>query len=96
MSAQRLVQHVEHADPGPLVFVVHVADAARGDKTGANPGRWMFLHFPSQWVPPMLRTCPSYPQNFREKIVELAGNGRTLKELAEEFEPTLVPENIPT
>jgi len=36
----------------------------------------------------MPRTRPPYPQKFREKIVELAQNGRTPKELAEEFEPT--------
>ena len=36
----------------------------------------------------MPRTRPPYPQKFREKIVELARNGRTPKELAEEFEPT--------
>ncbi|WP_259073773.1 IS3 family transposase [Salinibacter ruber] len=36
----------------------------------------------------MPRTRPPYPQKFREKIVELARNGRTPKELSEEFEPT--------
>lgn len=36
----------------------------------------------------MPRTRPPYPQKFREQIVELARNGRSPKELAEEFEPT--------
>ena len=36
----------------------------------------------------MPRTRPPYPQKFREQIVELARNGRTPAELAEEFEPT--------
>jgi len=36
----------------------------------------------------MPRTRPPYPQAFRERIVELARNGRTPKDLAEEFEPT--------
>jgi transposase len=29
-----------------------------------------------------------YPQDFRDRIVELARNGRTPSELADEFEPT--------
>jgi len=36
----------------------------------------------------MPRTRPPYPQKFRDQIVELARNGRSPKELAEEFEPT--------
>lgn len=36
----------------------------------------------------MPRTRPPYPQKFRSQIVELARNGRSPKELAEEFEPT--------
>jgi transposase len=36
----------------------------------------------------MPRTRPPYPQEFRNRIVELARNGRTPSELAEEFEPT--------
>jgi len=36
----------------------------------------------------MPRTRPPYPQEFRDRIVELARNGRTPAELAEEFEPT--------
>ena len=36
----------------------------------------------------MPRTRPPYPQKFRDQIVELARNGRTPKDLAEEFEPT--------
>jgi len=36
----------------------------------------------------MPRTRSPYPQEFRNRIVELARNGRKLSELAEEFEPT--------
>ena len=36
----------------------------------------------------MPRSRPPYPQEFRDRIVELARNGRTPAELAEEFEPT--------
>jgi transposase len=36
----------------------------------------------------MPRTRPPYPQKFRDQIVELARNGRTPSDLAEEFEPT--------
>ena len=36
----------------------------------------------------MPRTRPPYPEKFREQTVELARNGRTPKDLAEEFEPT--------
>jgi len=36
----------------------------------------------------MPRTRPPYPQKFREQIIKLARNGRSPKELAEEFEPT--------
>ena len=36
----------------------------------------------------MPRTRPPYPEEFRNRIVELARNGRTPAELAEEFEPT--------
>ncbi|MCS3640653.1 transposase [Salinibacter ruber] len=36
----------------------------------------------------MPRTRPPYLQKFREQIVELARNGCSPKELAEEFEPT--------
>jgi len=36
----------------------------------------------------MPRTRPPYPQEFRNRIVELARNGRKPSELAEEFEPT--------
>jgi transposase len=36
----------------------------------------------------MPRTRPPYPEEFRNRIVELARNGRTPRELAEEFEPT--------
>jgi transposase len=36
----------------------------------------------------MPRTRPPYPQQFRDRIVELARAGRSVSELAEEFEPT--------
>lgn len=36
----------------------------------------------------MPRARPPYPEEFRNRIVELARNGRTPRELAEEFEPT--------
>ena len=36
----------------------------------------------------MPRTRPPYPQEFRERIVELVRTGRTPAELADEFEPT--------
>lgn len=36
----------------------------------------------------MPRTRPPYPHEFRDKIIELACNGRTVVELAEEFEPS--------
>jgi len=36
----------------------------------------------------MPRTRPPYPQKFRDQIIELARNGRTPSDLAEEFEPT--------
>jgi len=36
----------------------------------------------------MPRTRPPYPQEFRNRIIELARAGRTPAELAEEFEPT--------
>ena len=36
----------------------------------------------------MPRTRPPYPREFRDRIVELARNGRRPQELAEEFEPT--------
>jgi len=36
----------------------------------------------------MPRTRPPYPQKFRDQIVELARNGRTPSDLADEFEPT--------
>ena len=36
----------------------------------------------------MPRTRPPYPQKFRDQIVELARNGCTPSELADEFEPT--------
>jgi len=36
----------------------------------------------------MPRTRPPYPDEFRNRIVELARNGRKPSELAEEFEPT--------
>lgn len=35
----------------------------------------------------MPRTRPPYPQEFRERIVELARAGRSASELAREFEP---------
>lgn len=35
----------------------------------------------------MPRTRPPYPQEFRERIVELARAGRSASELAQEFEP---------
>lgn len=36
----------------------------------------------------MPRTRPPYPQKFRDPLLELARNGRTPVELADEFEPT--------
>lgn len=36
----------------------------------------------------MPRARPPYPKEFREQIVALAQNGRSPKELAEEFEPS--------
>jgi transposase len=36
----------------------------------------------------MPRTRPPYPQKFRDQIIELARNGRTPSDLADEFEPT--------
>jgi transposase len=36
----------------------------------------------------MPRTRRPYPQDFRDRIVELAQSGRTPSELADEFEPT--------
>ena len=36
----------------------------------------------------MPRTRPPYPQEFRDRIVELARAGRSVSELAEEFEPS--------
>lgn len=36
----------------------------------------------------MPRTRPPYPQAFRDRIVELARSGRSVSELAEEFEPS--------
>lgn len=36
----------------------------------------------------MPRTRPPYPQQFRDRIVELARAGRSVSELAEEFEPS--------
>lgn len=36
----------------------------------------------------MARTRPPYPEEYREQIIALALNGRSLAELAEEFEPT--------
>ena len=36
----------------------------------------------------MPRTRPPYPSEFRERIIELARSGRTIQELAAEFEPT--------
>ena len=36
----------------------------------------------------MSRTCQPYPDEFRNRIVELVRNGRTPSGLAEEFEPT--------
>jgi len=36
----------------------------------------------------MPRTRPPYSQKFRGRIIELARNGRTPKDLAEEFEST--------
>ena len=36
----------------------------------------------------MPRTRPPYPQQFRDRIVELVRAGRSVSELAEEFEPT--------
>jgi transposase len=36
----------------------------------------------------MPRTRPPYPQKFTDQIVELARNGRTPSDLADEFEPT--------
>ncbi|WP_423824705.1 IS3 family transposase [Salinibacter ruber] len=36
----------------------------------------------------MPRTRPPYPQKFRDQIIELARNGRSPSDLAEEFEPT--------
>lgn len=36
----------------------------------------------------MPRTRAPYPQEFRKRIVELARAGRSVSELAEEFEPT--------
>jgi len=36
----------------------------------------------------MPRIRSPYPQKFRDQIVELAQNGRTPSELADEFEPT--------
>ena len=47
-----------------------------------------FFTFVNQPRLTMPRTRPPYPQKFREKIVELARNGRTPSDLAEEFEPT--------
>lgn len=36
----------------------------------------------------MPSTPPPYPKEFRQQIVALAQNGRSPKELAEEFEPS--------
>jgi transposase len=36
----------------------------------------------------MPRTRPPYPKEFRQQIVALAQNGRSPKDLAEEFEPS--------
>ena len=36
----------------------------------------------------MPRTRPPYPQEFREQIVALARAGRSIRDLAEEFEPS--------
>ena len=36
----------------------------------------------------MPRTHPPYPSEFRDRIIELARAGRTIQELAAEFEPT--------
>jgi transposase len=47
-----------------------------------------FLTFVNQPIPTMPRTRPPYPQEFRNRIIELARNGRAPKDLAEEFEPT--------
>lgn len=37
----------------------------------------------------MPRTRPAYPPEFKTQIIELARSGRSLPELAREFEPTL-------
>ena len=37
----------------------------------------------------MARTHPPYPAEYRRRIVELARAGRSLQELAREFEPTV-------
>ena len=36
----------------------------------------------------MPRTRPAYPEAYRRQIVELARNGRSIAELAREFEPS--------
>lgn len=36
----------------------------------------------------MPRTRPAYPAEFRERLVELHHSGRTIKQLAAEFEPS--------
>jgi len=36
----------------------------------------------------MARTRPPYPPEFREQIVDLARDGRSMADLAREFEPT--------
>lgn len=38
----------------------------------------------------MARTRPSYPEEYKRKVVELVRSGRTPYELAKEFEPTVV------
>jgi transposase len=47
-----------------------------------------FFTFETKRRRTMPRTRPPYPQEFRERIVELVRTGRTPAELADEFEPT--------
>ncbi|OGA74928.1 MAG: hypothetical protein A3G81_18980 [Betaproteobacteria bacterium RIFCSPLOWO2_12_FULL_65_14] len=55
---------------------------------GVDPLSWTSSSFGKEGSPGMPKTRLPYPAEFRQKIVDLVRAGRSVKELAEEFEPS--------
>ena len=81
----------ERGDVYLRTLLVHGARSAMRHtpkRNGVDPLSWTPQSLESEGSPGMPKTRQPYPLEFRQKIVDLVRSGRSLKELAEEFEPS--------